>query len=103
MIIHYASKKDQGVFENERLLKRVYGSQADGILTRLAEFEAANSLEEIPITPPPRRHKLTGKKNCWAVCISRNYRILLEPCGKWEKDNLSSIVEIKILSIVDYH
>ena len=103
MIIHYLSKKDQQVFENERLLKKKYGSRAEVILIRLAEFEAANSLADIPETPPPRRHKLIGKKDCWAISISRNFRILLEPYGQWEDGNLSSIVEIKILSIEDYH
>jgi len=42
LIIHYSSKKDQRVFENERLLKKNYGCRAEGILLRLAEFEAAN-------------------------------------------------------------
>lgn len=103
MIIHYSSKKDQRVFENERLLKKTYGSRAEEILIRLAEFEAAKSLKDISETPPPRRHKLSGKKNCWGIRISKNYRILLEPYGQWEDGNLSSIVEVKILSIEDYH
>jgi proteic killer suppression protein len=102
--VYFASRKDELVLTNERLRKSKHGNIADSIGNRLAEFEAANSLEEIPMTPPPRRHKLSGNMaNYWSVDVSKNYRIIFEPYGTWSEHDLSSITKIKILQICDYH
>ncbi|MDT3359170.1 MAG: type II toxin-antitoxin system RelE/ParE family toxin, partial [Spirochaetota bacterium] len=102
--VYFASRKDEVILTNERLRKSRYGQIADSIGNRLAEFEAANSLEEIPVTPPPRRHKLSGSMaNYWSVDVSRNYRIIFVPYGTWSEQDISSITKIKILQICDYH
>ena len=104
MNIQFASRKMEAIVTNERLRQKKYGQLSRLIASRLAELEAANSLAEIPEGPPPRRHKLTGDfTNCWSVSISQNYRIILSPIGEYDKTVLSSITEVEILDICDYH
>lgn len=104
MVIHFSSKKQQRILCDERMLKKHYGRLADKLILRMAELEAAVSLEEIPSVPPPRRHKLEGNKsNQWGIDVSKNYRIVLEPYGQWKSENLSTVQEVKILDIEDYH
>lgn len=104
MILHYASTRDEKIFRNERLIKKYYGKDSTKISIRLTEFQAANNLGEIPDTPPPRRHKLQGnRKNCWGIDYSKNYRFILEPYGDFDINDLSTIVEVKIVSLEDYH
>jgi proteic killer suppression protein len=102
--VTYASKKEEKIITNERLCKRIYGSLSMNIRIRVAELEAASSLLDIPETPPPQRHKLTGKEaHCWALRVSRNFRIVLCPSGTYSLTDLSSIVAVQILRIEDYH
>ena len=104
MVIYFSSGKQQRILGDERLLRKHYGKLADKIMIRLAELEAASSLEDIPSVPPPRRHKLAGNKSDqWGIDVSKNYRIVLEPYGQWEKDNLSTVREVRILDVEDYH
>lgn len=104
MKLHYASNKDEKIFQNERLIKKYYGNNSVKISNRLSELRAANNLGEIPETPPPRRHKLQGsRKNCWGIDYSKNYRFILEPYGEHDINDLSTIVEVKIVSLEDYH
>lgn len=104
MIIHYSSKKDEKIFQDERLIKKYYGKDGEKISNRLSELRAANNLEEIPPVPPPRRHKLNNnRKNCWGIDYSRNDRIIIEPYGEFDIEDLSTIKEIKIICLEDYH
>lgn len=104
MIIHYSSKKDEKIFQDERLIKRYYGKDGENISNRLSELRAANNLAEIPPVRPPRRHKLDhDKKNCWGINYSKNDRIVIEPYGEFDIEDLSTIKEIKILYLEDYH
>ncbi|MHC1691952.1 MAG: type II toxin-antitoxin system RelE/ParE family toxin [Sphaerochaetaceae bacterium] len=104
MVIFFSSGKQQRILDDERLLRKHYGKLADKIMIRLAELEAALSLEDIPSVPPPRRHKLIGSKlDLWGVDVSKNYRIVLEPQGQWDRADLSTVREVKILDIEDYH
>lgn len=105
MIVHFSSSKDEKILCNERLLNRHYNkSHATRIKSRLTELQNANNLGEIPQIPPPRRHKLTGEyKDCWGIDFSPNYRIILEPHGSFDITDLSTITEVKILKLEDYH
>lgn len=104
MILHYSSNKDKRIFENERLIKKYYGKDAEKISNRLSELRAANNLEEISPEPPPRRHKLDhDRKDCWGIDYSPNDRIIIKPYGEYDIENLKTIKEIKILSLEDYH
>lgn len=93
------------ILTNERMIKKtIYSVFIKKIINRMSEIRAANNLDEIPHLPPPRRHKLEGDYNdCWGIDISKNFRIVLKPIGKWNESDLKTINEIKILSIEDYH
>lgn len=104
MKILYSSKKLEKILTNPRLLKRYYSNDYSRIMNRLSELKAANSLAEIPTTPPPRRHKLKGElSGKWGIDYSANHRIVLCPAGKYDINDLSTITEIIILSLEDYH
>lgn len=104
MKVIFASGKDEKIVMNERLCRKIYGSLSTSIRIRIAELEAATSLLDIPETPPPQRHKLSGKNsNCWALRVSKNFRIVLCPIGAYSLTDLSSIIAVQILRIEDYH
>lgn len=104
MTIHYISKKDKKILTDERLILRHYGRLAKKVMYRLSELRAANSLNDIPPIPPPRRHKLEGNyKNEWGIDVSKNYRIVIGPYGTYDINNLETIKEIVLIRIEDYH
>ena len=103
MTIHYADKKQEKILTSERLIIRKYGRLSDGIINRLSEMRAAICLEEISCFPPPRRHKLVGVQNVWGLDVSKNYRILITPYGEYNENDLSTITEVTVLRIEDYH
>ena len=86
------------------MLKKYYSNDYNKINNRLSEFEAANNLLEIPECPPPRRHKLNGSlQDCWGIDYSKNDRIIIRPIGEFDINDISSIVEIEIVDLEDYH
>lgn len=104
MKIHYSSEKQEKVLTDIRLIKKIYGRNYEKIANRLSELRVAQNLSEIPEVPPPRRHKLNGKyKDCWGIDYSKNFRIIIKPVCEFEINVLSSIVEILIVDLEDYH
>lgn len=104
MEIHYSSSKDEKIFTNQRLIVKQYGRIAKSLMNRLSELRVANSLDEVPEVPPPRRHKLTGNyAGCWGICLSKNERMIIEPFGIFDIEDLKTIKEVKIIGIEDYH
>lgn len=104
MIISYSSNRLKKILTDPRLIKKYYSNDYKKINNRLSEMKAANNLSEIPECPPPRRHKLYGNyKDCWGIDYSKNYRIIIRPVGKFDINNLSSICEIEIIDLEDYH
>lgn len=104
MKLHYATLKLERTLTDMRLLKKYYGSDCIKISSRLSELRAANNLSEIPVVPPPRRHKLSGNfADCWGINYSKNDRIVIRPVGECEILDLKSIVEILIVDLGDYH
>lgn len=104
MNISFSSKRLQKILTEERLLKKYYSNYYKNIKSRLTEIYAANSLNEIPNVPPPRRHKLTGdKNNMWGIDYSKNRRIVISPDGNYDINNLSTITSIVIETLEDYH
>lgn len=92
------------ILENQRLIKRYYSKYYKKLIIRLSELRVAASLADISSDPPPRRHKLTGNfKGCWGIDVSRNYRIIVQPFGEYNEDDLNTIKEIVIKDIGDYH
>ena len=97
------AKKLKKAFKSEDNLKATYGKElSKNILKRISVLEFADSLAMVPDVPPTRRHKLTGKfKGCWAIDISKNYRLIIKPMV--DTDDLNEIKEIEIIDILDYH
>lgn len=72
MEITYATRKLEHILTDIRLLKKYYSKDFKRLSHRLSELRAANNLSEIPIVPPPRRHKLGGEfKDCWELIIPK--------------------------------
>jgi len=104
VIIEYATRRLEKILSEERLIVREYGKNARNVMIRMSELSAATSLADIPIVPPPRRHKLSGIYNdCWGVDISKNYRIVIQPVGAFDINELESITSVRIVAIEDYH
>ncbi len=104
MEIEYASNKIKKILEDEVLIKKYYANISVQLKNRLTELRAADCLNDIPETPPPRRHKLKGdRSNQWGVSVSKNERLIIQPIGDFDINNLNTIKSIKILSIEDYH
>lgn len=102
MKIYFATTKLEKILTNERLLRKRYGNLTNKIMARLTDLRTAENLKEITHLPPPRRHKLSGYKNIFAVDVSGNYRIIFSSIDE-NIIELEEIDEIVILDIVDYH
>ena len=104
MLIKYSTKKMEKILNDDRLIHKFYSNDYQKIKNRLSEMKVANNLLEIPESPPPRRHKLSGNyKDCWGINYSKNDRFIIRPVGKFDIEDLSSIVEIEIVELEDYH
>lgn len=109
MDLTYKTKKLQNLCEdpkyNKELIKK-YGSEvAKRLPQRIKELKAFDSLNDIPITPPFRRHKLTGdREGEFAINITNQYRLIFR-----QKENniiiedLRSIKEIEIMEVSKHY
>jgi len=90
------------IIDDDRKLKRSYGKLAKKIKLTISILKVASNLEEVPNCPPTRRHKLQREyKNCWAVDLSANYRLIIK--ANSDSDDLSKITDITVIGIEDYH
>lgn len=104
MVINYSSNKLKKILTDPRLTKKYYSNDYQKIINRLSELKAVNNLSEISEYPPPRRHKLLGDlKGCWGIDYSKNDRFIIRPVGEFNITDLSSICEIEIIDLEDYH
>ncbi|MBK5201271.1 MAG: hypothetical protein JJE21_07030 [Spirochaetaceae bacterium] len=105
MEIFYSNRKIEKILSSLTAMKNIFGPKDSlKLISLLKQFEYANSLEDIPSVPPPRRHKLSGdKKDCWGICFSDKNRIVVEPYGEFDIGDLSSIKCVKIIMVGDYH
>jgi len=104
MELSFSNSKLKKILQNERKLKQHYANDYKNIGNRLTELALADNLSCIPNVPPPRRHKLYGDRSeCWGIDYSKNDRIVIAPVGSYDIEDLSTIVEIKILTLEDYH
>lgn len=104
MDIEFASSRMEKDLSNRRRITKQYGHIQTSLENRLSELWAANSLGDVTTAPPPRRHKLTGDRtDCWGINASKNWRIVLQPIGEFDPDDLHTITKVKIISIEDYH
>lgn len=104
MKVYYSSNRQQKILTDFRLLKKFYSNNFVNISNRLSELRAAENLNQIPEVPPPRRHKLQGDlQGCWGINYSRNNRIVIRPAGEFDINDLSTINQITIIKLEDYH
>ena len=111
MEISFANGGLERICRSETNLVRVYGPRrARAIQARLLTLEGAATLSEVPITPPERRHQLTGNRDeRYAVDITQPYRLVFvpdhdpiprRPDGGIDTDQVTAIL---IAEVVDYH
>ena len=111
MKISFKSANLIKVFNSEKLLKKEYGQEnAKYIMRHMAILKAADSLSQVPHTPPTRRHELTGSyKDKFAVDLKHPFRLVFEPNHEnipRKEDggiDLEKVTAIKILKVEDYH
>ena len=107
-------------FHNNKLKKRcsqereaikAYGQRrARKLMQRLMELRAADNLSQIPTTPPPRCHELTGKlKGTLSVDLEHPWRLFFVPNHDpipTKKDgglDWESVTAIIIIDVKDPH
>ncbi|MGN0071992.1 MAG: type II toxin-antitoxin system RelE/ParE family toxin [Atopobiaceae bacterium] len=104
MEIEYASKRLEKDLTSRRRMAKEYGHIQYRLENRLSEIWAAKSLADISFEPPPRRHRLEGNRaGLWGIDVSKNWRIVLEPRGKFDPSDLHTITHVRIVAIEDYH
>lgn len=104
MKINYTSNRLEKILSNRRQIQKHYTKIYTKLVTRLSELQVANNLAEISSAPPPRRHKLSENfDGCWGIDVSKNYRLIIRPSGNYNIDDLTTITEITIEDISDYH
>lgn len=81
MEITFRTSKIARTFNSGRLLQRTYGSRmAKVIKIRLTTLMGAETLDQVPTTPPDRRHQLRGDRDeQYAVDLVHPYRLIFEP------------------------
>jgi proteic killer suppression protein len=100
MEIRYKDRKQEKDFQNRKNLTKKYGSKIAGkLMMRINTIRYAKQIEDIPHTPPEKRHSLSGNyENCFAVALTENYRLVFRVV---ENENAETIAEIQ--GVIDYH
>jgi len=111
LVISFKDNKLAKIFNSEKALVKAYGqANARKIMRRMTLLEAAETLADVPATPPTRRHELKGKrKGQYAIDVQQPHRLIIEPVtspdrrGKKASTNLGAVTAISIIAIEDYH
>ncbi len=70
---------------------------------RLTQLSAFESLQDIPVSKPFRRHKLIGDRNdCFTVNIDNQYRLIFVPING-DGEDLSSVTIISIEEVSKHY
>jgi proteic killer suppression protein len=106
--ISFKDSKLAKIFNSEKTLVKAYGqANARKIMRRMTLLEAAETLADVPVTPPTRRHELKGKrKGQYAIDVQQPYRLIIEPVTSRSKKasaDLGAVTAIRIIAIEDYH
>lgn len=103
MEITYKNKKIENLCETENImtLQKLYGKEvAINLPKRIKELKAFESVNDIPIEKPFRRHKLKGsRKNEYAVNVTSNYRLIF--ISNENNKNIIELKEIKRIRIME--
>ena len=111
MDITFRTNKTAKTFNSDKELQKEYGSpMAKVIKTRLATLKVAETLDQVPATPPDRRHQLKGNRDeQYAVDLKHPYRLVFEPnhdpIPRKEDGgiDLKQVNAITVIEVIDYH
>jgi len=110
MELDFATSALRKRMEDERAMSKAYGERAKPLKLRLVLLRQAKCLADVPHTPPPRRHRLTGdREGQYAVDLKQPWRLVLEPANDplpLLEDgglDLSAVTKIRIIDVIDYH
>jgi plasmid maintenance system killer protein len=110
MVVEFDTKKLAKELSDPKVIKRKYGDLAKGIIARLADLEAAETLADLRTLPAAQCHELSGDRaGYFAVKISPNYRLIFlpsqQPPPKLEDGGIdwTAIDAVVITEITDYH
>lgn len=107
MELTYKTKKLRNLCENSKFNKELvkgYGVDvAKKLPQRIKELKAFESLNDVPVFPPFRRHKLKGDKSeLYAVNINMQYRLIFKVLNKIV-DDLKNIDKIMIMEVSKHY
>lgn len=103
MQLTYKNNQIKKKLSSKYNINRYYSNCYRGVINRIVEFQTVDNLSCIRTTPPPCKHKLTGKyQGLWAVNVSKNFRLIFSIIDNKETDQ-SKITTICIEDIIDYH
>lgn len=111
MEIHFSSRKLQKVCNSEKEMRAAFGKPlAEKVQQRLAEFHAADTLDDISRLPPVRCHELSqDRKGQLAVDLVHPRRLIFKPdhdplpCKPDGSLDWSHVTRICVMDIIDYH
>ena len=111
MEIQFSSQKTYKLFTNEKELKKRHADVPFPVVKRRLEQMAAvaclDDLHFIMDTPILHLHKLTNRKDEFAVRVTAKKRIILEPDIQHPEienvNDLTTITHIILKNIEDYH
>ncbi len=108
--LSFKTRKLEKQLTDPAMMQKKFGQMAKKVNQRMKELRAAENLEDLMSIPAARCHLLHGdKKDCYAVDISGNHRLIFEPDHHPlpRKDDNSvnhlKITDIRILNTEDYH
>ena len=109
MEIYYKTEKLKNLCENKKYnkeLEKKYGFEvAKKLPLRIIQLKNFESVNDIPITTPFRRHKLKGnRQEQFAVNITGQYRLIFrQKNNNIIIENLSEIKEIEIVEVSKHY
>lgn len=110
MQVSFDNRKTQKLFNSGKEILKNFGSAVGKrVMQRLAELEAAQSLQMVSHLPPPRCHELVSANgHVFSVDVSGNMRLLFRPCGEFASKedggiDLASVKAVCIIEVKDTH
>lgn len=105
MYIRFINNKIRKVCETHSVAVRRLGLRnADLLVQRITEIEAADNLQILRALPAPRCHPLSGDRNGqYVVDLVHPKRLVFLPATELGQIIENLITEVIILEIVDYH
>lgn len=110
MQIFYDNRKTQKLFNSGKAILKSFGAAVGKrVMQRLAELDAAQSLQMVSHLPPPRCHELVSANgHVFSVDVSENMRLLFRPSGEFSNKedgglDLASVKAVCIIEVKDTH